>query len=105
MIFSPSLSFSVTGLCQTLIATDTTNYTNNDQGYDESKVADKTFTFRDGTGAIIKTETIAANVYSSSVAISLLTLNISVSLSVRLGAGINQEYLVSNALLIPCLGV
>ena len=103
--FSASQSFTTTGLCQTFTSTDTSDYTNNTEGYDESDVDYKIWTFRNASGAIIKQEQVAANVYSSSIAINLLTLNITVDLAVRIKSPINQFFSVSNVLLVPCLGV
>lgn len=103
--FSASQSFSTQGLCETFKANDTSDYMGNSEGYSLSDVDYKIWTFRNASGAIIKQETVAANVMSSSISISLLTLSITVELIVRLGNGINQTYSVQNSLLIPCIGV
>lgn len=101
--FSASQSFSTQGLCSTFRTTDTSPYGNNTENYNESSVDRKIWTFRNSSGQIIKQETTGADVYYSEVAISLLTLNITVDLAIFMKN--NQSFSVSNVLLVPCLGV
>ncbi len=103
--FSASQSFTTTGLCQTFTSTDTSDYLNNIEGYDQSDVDFKIWTFRNSSGAIVKQEQVSANVYSSSIAINLLTLNITVDLIIMFKTPTTQSFSVSNVLLVPCLGV
>lgn len=103
--FSANQSFSTSGLCETFTSTDVSDYTSNTEGYDESDINYKIWTFRNSSGAIVKQETVAANVYSCSIAISLLTFNITVDLSIRIKPTVNQTFSVSNILTVPCLSI
>jgi len=104
--FSPNLSYSTIGLCATLVATDFSNYLDNTDDVSEASVRSKVWIFRDSSGNIIKQETTLGNVYSSSCSISLLTLNISVTLILSvLRNGVYQTYSIQSGVLIPCLGI
>lgn len=103
--FIATQSISTIGLCQKIVSTDTSDYTGNVEGYDESDVEYKKWTFRDSSGTIIKQEETAANVYSSECAITLLTLFITLEFVVRLKSPINQSFVVQNSYIIPCIGI
>ena len=71
-----------------------------------SDVSFKNFIVRNGVGTILYQEIAVSNTKTVfEVPITLLTLNISVEFGVYLGAPINQGYGVTNALLVPCLGI
>lgn len=104
--FSANQSISSTGLCANLVSTDTSDYTSNVEGFREVDVQYKTWTFRNNTGTIIKQETVANNVYSSSCPINLLTFGTTVDLYIYITkAGFQQGYGAQNNMLISCLGI
>lgn len=104
--FIATQSFTRTGLCETLVSTDTSDYTSNTEGITAAEVVSKKWTFRNSSGTIIRQETTDNTVYTCSCAISLLTLNITVELSLYIyHNGAYGTYTVQNGFLIPCIGV
>lgn len=105
--FSINQSFTSTGLCTTLVATDSSDYSGATvEGVLPADVVIKTWTFRDSSGTIIKTETGNGSKYTASCAISLLTLNVTVSLVIYINnAAVDTTYFAQNGLLIPCLRI
>lgn len=101
--FVASQSFNVTGLCAMLHSTDSSDYLTNIEGYTEDKVGFRKFTWRDSSGTIIKTETFTDGTKKSSIAISLLTLNISCTLDVFFKEPLNLSFQAQQTFTIACL--
>jgi len=103
--FVASQSFSVIGLCETLRVTDSSDYIGNIEGYTEADVQFRKFTFRNSSGTIVKSETFTDATKQSSVAISLLTINMSCTLDIFFGAPLNLGYQAQQTFTLACLGI
>ena len=103
--FSAAVAFQVIGLCTSLKMTDTSDYVGNSEGYSISNIKSKTFTFRDGTGATLLTQTGDKNLNSLTLPTNLLTLNIVAELILVLDEPYNTIYSTSSSFVVPCLGV
>lgn len=103
--FSAAQAFTVLGLCQTLQVNDVSDYTGNIEGYTEADVQFRKFTFRDSSGAVLKTETFTDGTKVSSIGISLLTFNMSCTLDIFLGSPRNLGYQAYQTFMLACLKI
>ena len=101
--FGAVQSFNVTGLCATLTSTDVSDYTSNIEGYTEDEVGFRRFTWRNNAGLPIKTDTFTDGTKTSSVAINLLTYNLSCTLDVFFKEPLNLGYQAQQTFNIACL--
>lgn len=97
--FSATQSFSIQGLCQTITSTDTSPYGNNAENITTDDIVLKRWVFRDGNGNIIKQFEGGKSDVSCSCAISLLTLNITIDLTIIItnkgGFGVQNTFMIA----------